>query len=106
MKITLTDIEREAYKDSPVHRLDGRVKILATIAIIIFAVSLPRMDEANFMKLAIIELYLISLLAIAKLNPVYTLMRFLFDITIWTCHSHCTTFCKAAIYRFLYSIPA
>jgi cobalt ABC transporter, permease protein CbiQ len=77
MEITLTDIEREAYKDSPVHRLDGRVKILATIAIIIFAVSLPRMDEANFMKLAIIELYLLSLLAIAKLNPVYTLMRFL-----------------------------
>ncbi|WP_094227880.1 cobalt ECF transporter T component CbiQ [Methanolobus psychrotolerans] len=77
MEITLTDIEREAYKDSPVHRLDGRVKILATIFIIIFAVSLPRMSEANFMKLAIIEFYLICLIVVAKLNPVYTLMRFL-----------------------------
>jgi cobalt/nickel transport system permease protein len=77
MKITLTDIEREAYKDSPVHRLDGRAKILALLAIIIFAVSLPRMDEANFTKLAILEFYLILLMAIARLNPLYTLMRFL-----------------------------
>lgn len=77
MEITLNDIEREAYKDSPVHRLDGRIKILAIIAIIVFAVSLPRMDEANFMKLAILELYLISLIAIARLNPAYTIMRFL-----------------------------
>lgn len=77
MEITLTDIEREAYKDSPVHRLDGRAKILATIAIIVFAVSLPRMDETNFMKLAILEIYLISLMAIARLNPLYTIMRFL-----------------------------
>ena len=77
MEITLTDIEREAYKDSPVHRLDGRAKILAIIAIIVFAVSLPRMDETNFIKLAIIEIYLISLMVIARLNPLYTIMRFL-----------------------------
>ncbi|WMW26191.1 cobalt ECF transporter T component CbiQ [Methanolobus sediminis] len=77
MKITLTDIEREAYKDSPVHRLDGRTKILALLAIIIFAVSLPRMDEANFTKLAILELYIVLLMAIAKLNPLYSLLRIL-----------------------------
>ncbi|MDK2831885.1 MAG: cobalt/nickel transport system permease protein [Methanolobus sp.] len=77
MEITLTDIEREAYKNSPIHRLDGRAKILAVIAIIVFAVSLPRMDETNFSKLIILELYLITLMAIARLNPVYTIMRFL-----------------------------
>ncbi|WP_406670518.1 cobalt ECF transporter T component CbiQ [Methanolobus sp. ZRKC4] len=86
MEITLTDIERESYKNSPVHRLDGRIKILATIAIIVFAVSLPRIDEGNFMKLAILELYLISLMLIARLNPAYTIMRFLsilpFGLTI------------------------
>ncbi|ETA68303.1 cobalt ECF transporter T component CbiQ [Methanolobus sp. WCC1] len=77
MEITLTDIEREAYKNSPIHRLDGRAKILAVIAIIVFAVSLPRMDETNFSKLIILELYIITLMAIARLNPVYTIMRFL-----------------------------
>lgn len=77
MEITLTDIEREAYKNSPIHRLDGRAKILVVIAIIVFAVSLPRMDETNFSKLIILELYLITLMAIARLNPVYTIMRFL-----------------------------
>lgn len=77
MEITLTDIEREAYKNSPVHRLDGRIKIITFVAIIIFAVSLPRMDEANFMKLAVLEIYLIILMAIARLNPLYILMRFI-----------------------------
>ncbi|WP_370574382.1 cobalt ECF transporter T component CbiQ [Methanomethylovorans sp.] len=77
MEITLTDIEKEAYKDSPVHRLDGRVKLLAMILIIIFTVSLPRVHEDNLMRLAFVELYLIALMALAKLNPVYVMVRFL-----------------------------
>ncbi|WP_406655707.1 cobalt ECF transporter T component CbiQ [Methanolobus sp. ZRKC2] len=77
MQITLTDIERESYKNSPVHRLDGRIKILATIAIIVFAVSLPRIDDSNFIRLALIELYLISLILLARLNLFYVLVRFL-----------------------------
>ncbi len=77
MQITLTDIERESYKDSPVHRLDGRVKILATIAIIVFAVSLPRIDDSNFIRLAAIEVYLLSLILLARLNLFYVLIRFL-----------------------------
>ena len=77
MEITLTDIEKEAYKDSPVHRLDGRVKLLAMILIIIFTVSLPRVHEDNLMRLAFVELYMISLMALAKLNPLYVMIRFL-----------------------------
>ncbi|MDW7731864.1 MAG: cobalt ECF transporter T component CbiQ [Methanolobus sp.] len=77
MQITLTDIERESYRNSPVHRLDGRVKILAIIAIIVFAVSLPRIDDSNFIRLAAIELYLIILILLARLNLVYVLVRFL-----------------------------
>lgn len=77
MQITLTDIERESYKDSPVHHLDGRVKILATIAIIVFAVSLPRIDDSNFTRLLVVEIYLILLILLARLNPLYVLLRFL-----------------------------
>jgi cobalt/nickel transport system permease protein len=77
MEITLTDIEKEAYKESPVHRLDGRIKLLAMILIIIFTVSLPRIHEDNLMRLAFIELYLIVLMALAKLNPLYVIIRFL-----------------------------
>lgn len=77
MKITLTDIEREAHKDSLIHRLDGRVKILLTLFIILYAVSLPRIDDANFTKLAILEAYLIVLILMAGLNPVFALVRYL-----------------------------
>jgi cobalt/nickel transport system permease protein len=77
MQITLTDIERESYKESPVHSLDGRVKILATIAIIVFAVSLPRMDDSNFIRLMVVEVYLLFLILLARLNPAYVLIRFL-----------------------------
>lgn len=77
MKITLTDIEREAHKDSFIHRLDGRVKILVALLMIIYAVSLPRIDDANFTKLAILEAYLIILILIAGLNPVFALVRYL-----------------------------
>jgi cobalt/nickel transport system permease protein len=77
MEITLTDIERESYKNSPLHRLDGRVKILTTIAIIVFAVSLPRINDDNFMRLSMIEAYLIILMMVAKLNPVYVILRFI-----------------------------
>jgi cobalt/nickel transport system permease protein len=77
MQITLTDIERESYKDSPVHSLDGRVKIIATIAIIVFAVSLPRIDDSNFIRLAIIELYLLILILLARLNILYVFLRFI-----------------------------
>jgi len=77
MEITLTDIEKEAYKDSPVHRLDGRVKLLAVIIVILFTVSLPRVHENNMMRLAFVEFYLIALMALAKLNPMYVIVRFL-----------------------------
>lgn len=77
MEITLTDIEKEAYKDSPVHRLDGRVKLLAVIIIILFTVSLPRVHDENLTRLAFVELYLIALMTLAKLNPVYVIVRFL-----------------------------
>ena len=77
MKITLTDIERESYKDSPIHRLDGRIKILIMLSVILYAVNLPRIHELNLIRLSMIEAYLIALIIIANLNPVYTFFRFI-----------------------------
>ncbi|WP_440953045.1 cobalt ECF transporter T component CbiQ [Methanococcoides sp. FTZ1] len=75
MGIGLTDIERESYKDSPVHRLDGRIKIIAFISIVIYVAALPRLDDANFAKLLILESYLFLLMIIGNLNLFYVLAR-------------------------------
>lgn len=76
MHISLTDIERETYKKSVVHHIDGRIKILMTLAIIVYAVALPRMDTHNFMKLGALEVYIIVLLLLAKLDFSYIALRF------------------------------
>jgi cobalt/nickel transport system permease protein len=76
MHISLTELEREAFKKSFVHGIDGRVKILMTLAIVIYAVSLPRMDTLNFQKLALLEIYLVALLLFARLELSYIALRF------------------------------
>jgi cobalt/nickel transport system permease protein len=76
MHISLTEIERETYKKSPVHGIDGRIKILIALAIIIYAVALPRMDALDFMKLGVLELYLFVLMLLSKLEFSYLALRF------------------------------
>ena len=76
MHISIIDLERESYKITPIHRLDGRIKILIIFAIIVYAVSLPRMDSLNFLKLGLLEAYLIIFLILARLNVQYLLFRF------------------------------
>ncbi|VVB85123.1 Energy-coupling factor transporter transmembrane protein EcfT [uncultured archaeon] len=76
MHISLTELERESFRKSPVHGIDGRVKILMTLAIVIYAVWLPRMDALNFQKLALLEIYLIALLVLATLEFSYIALRF------------------------------
>lgn len=75
MHITLYDIERESYKESLLHNMDGRVKMLITLIVIIYAVSLPRLDIATIERLGILWLYLVTLIMIARLNPVYVAAR-------------------------------
>lgn len=77
MHITLTEIEKEAYKSSVIHNVDSRVKLISIILIIIFAVNLPRVDTSNLYRLAFIELYLLILMFLANLNFVYILIRIL-----------------------------
>lgn len=75
--VTLTDIERESYKNSPVHRLDPRIKLLFTLAIIIYVVSLPRIHEKNIVRLLAIEAYLLLLVLAAGLDLRYFFLRIL-----------------------------
>jgi cobalt/nickel transport system permease protein len=76
MHISLTELERETYRKSPIHRIDGRVKILATLAIIVYAVALPRMETLDFLKLGMLEVYIIALMLLANLELSYLALRF------------------------------
>jgi len=76
MHISLTELEREAYRKSPVHMIDGRVKIIMALLLIVYAVALPRMDVLDFPKLALIEAYLAALMLLARLELSYLAFRF------------------------------
>lgn len=76
MHISLSDIERESYRKSPVHAIDGRIKIIITLMVVVYAVSLPRAETANFTKLVILELYLLLLMIFARLDLSYLALRF------------------------------
>lgn len=74
--ISLTDIERETYKNSFIHRLDGRIKLIFLMTIIIYSVALPRLSLLTLWKLAVIEIYLLILILVAKLNLFYVVLRY------------------------------
>lgn len=76
MHVSLTEMERETYKISPVHRMDGRIKILITIGITIYVVGLPRMETLNFIKLGILEAYFLTLMLFSKIELSHILARF------------------------------
>lgn len=76
MHISLTELERETYKKSIIHGMDGRIKIILTLAITVYAVALSRMDALNFTKLAILEAYLLILMLFSKLELSHIAARF------------------------------
>jgi cobalt/nickel transport system permease protein len=76
MHISLTELERETYKKSLIHGVDGRIKIILTLAITVYVVALPRMDTLNFTKLAILEAYLLFLMLVSKLEISHIAARF------------------------------
>ena len=76
MHVSLGDIERESYMKSPIHRLDGWIKIIITLLMVVYTVSLPRAETANFIKLGILELYLLSSMIVARLDLSYLALRF------------------------------
>ncbi|MCX9083675.1 MAG: cobalt ECF transporter T component CbiQ [Candidatus Methanoperedens sp.] len=76
MHISLTELERETYKKSPIHGIDGRIKILVTLMITVYAVSLGRLDPLDLSKLAILEVYLLILMLFSKLEISHIVARF------------------------------
>ena len=76
MHMGLTEMERETYKKSPVHGMDGRIKILISLIIVIYTVSLPRMSILDFPRLGAIEVYLVLLMVISRIELSYLAARF------------------------------
>lgn len=66
----LAEIDREARKESFMNNLDGRIKLISAMLIIIYAVS-----SSNIMILAIMEVYLLILVSISNVTPKYALKR-------------------------------
>lgn len=70
-------VEAAAAKDSPVHRLDPRVKILGLIGLVLVTVTLPTGAWSAFGALAAI---LVILAAAARLSPTYVLGRMTIEV--------------------------
>ena len=76
MHVSITEMERETYKKSPIHGIDGRIKILMTLAITVYVVALPRMETLNFAKLGILEAYLLALILFSRIELSHLAARF------------------------------
>jgi cobalt/nickel transport system permease protein len=68
----MLEIESQAKKRSPIHRIDPRIMIIFTLALIIYAVLIN-----DILKLIVLELFVLSLMALARLNPKYVIWRLL-----------------------------
>ncbi|MDD1764188.1 MAG: cobalt ECF transporter T component CbiQ, partial [Methanobacteriaceae archaeon] len=72
MHISIDNIELESGKDSIIHRIDGRIKFLISLLIIIYAVY-----TTDLLILYIMEIYLLILILLSKISLTYTLKRML-----------------------------
>ncbi len=71
------DVEAVAAQDSPVHRLDPRVKIVGLIGLVVVSVSLPPGAWLAFAALAAI---LVGMVAAARLHPMHVLRRMTIEV--------------------------
>jgi len=78
----LFNIERDAYRDSPIHRLDARIKIILCFAAIIALVAVPY-STMIYTVGAIFFLFFCVLWAFTRLSPVIFLKRALAIIPLW-----------------------
>jgi cobalt/nickel transport system permease protein len=72
MNAIIDKIEQESCKNSTIHRLDGRIKLIFTILIILYAVY-----TTDFLVLLLLEIYLIMLLLFSKVSIGYFTKRVL-----------------------------
>jgi cobalt/nickel transport system permease protein len=73
----LGNVETVAAGDSPVHRLDPRVKIVGLIGLVIVSVSLP---PGAWLAFAAIAVILVGLVAFARLRPGHVAKRMTVEI--------------------------
>jgi cobalt/nickel transport system permease protein len=78
----LFQIEKHAYKDSYIHRLDARVKIILAFAVIIAIVSVPYSTMVYTVG-AIFFAFFIILWALTRLSPVIYLHRLIEIVPLW-----------------------
>ncbi|MCE5299141.1 MAG: cobalt ECF transporter T component CbiQ [Methanoregulaceae archaeon] len=78
----LFDIERFANRDSFIHRLDARVKIIVTFAAIVAMVAVPY-STLVFSVGAVFFIFFIVLWALSRLSPWIYIKRALVIISLW-----------------------
>ena len=78
----LFDIERYAYRDSIIHRLDARVKIIVVFATIIAMVSIPYSPVVLTVG-AIFFIFFALLWALTRLSPMVYLKRAMLIVPLW-----------------------
>ena len=78
----LFQIEKHAYKDSYIHRLDARVKIILAFAVIIAIVSVPYSTMVYTVG-GIFFAFFILLWALTRLSPVIYLHRLIEIVPLW-----------------------
>ena len=78
----LFDIERYAYRDSVIHRLDARVKIIVVFATIIAMVSIPYSPVVLTVG-TLFFVFFVLLWTLTRLSPVVYLKRALLIIPLW-----------------------
>lgn len=72
MNIAIDRIEQESWKDSPIHNLDGRIKLILVVSIIVYAVY-----TTDFLVLLLLEIYILILLLFSKVSIGYFAKRVL-----------------------------
>ena len=75
-------LEQQAYRDSFLHRLDTRVKILVSFAVIIAIVAVPY-SPIVYTAAGILFLFFLALWAISRISPVVYLKRLLAIAPLW-----------------------
>jgi cobalt/nickel transport system permease protein len=72
---SVRDVERTAIKDSVIHSLDGRVKLITLLLVVVFAVY-----TTQLIVLAILEFYLVALILLSRNSLKHSFLRVLIII--------------------------
>ncbi|EHP89518.1 cobalt ECF transporter T component CbiQ [Methanotorris formicicus] len=70
MHISLSSLEKENFKESIIHKMDARVKLILTLLIIFYITAYN-----SIFAILLVEIYLIFLIVLSKLSLIYTFKR-------------------------------